>query len=318
MKDYPPNRHAFTLVELLVVVSIVGILVGLLLPAVQQVREAGRHTYCLNNIRQIGLAVQNYADSNRQIPPSRPADGFLTWTVMLMPYLEADNLHRGFDEAMPYWRQRQDVVRVSVDTYFCPSRRPAGALSTSETFGEPVGSVGDYAGNAGSDRYFEPGNLRYTGEWALFDVEVDGVFNSGYSHTNPIDPQTGGLQGRPRGRYQMKHITDGLSNTAFIGEKSVSTSYRGEPGGWGDGCIYNGNEPGTFMRLGGYGLPIRMDDSVKTPGPGAVPTFGSAHRTTCNFAMGDGSARPISETIDEEVLHKMCSRNDGGAPPLLD
>ncbi len=311
------RQQAFTLVELLVVIAIIGILVGLLLPAVQQIREAGRNTQCRNNIRQLGIAVQNYEGSKRQIPPSRAADGYLTWTVMLLPYLEANNLYRGFDELLPYFQQDAAVVKLSEGTYFCPSRRSAGEISVRETFGEPVGSVGDYAGNAGSEKYFVPGEMTYTGEWALFDVEVDGVFNSGYSHANLITPRTFRLRSRPRGRYKLADMTDGLSHTVFLGEKSVNSSHLGEPGGWGDGSIYNGNEPGTFMRLGGLGLPIQNDGDLQ-PGPGAIPTFGSAHASTCNFAFGDGSSRSISELIDEEVLQKLCSRNDGGAPPALD
>ncbi|MDG2012668.1 MAG: DUF1559 domain-containing protein [Pirellulaceae bacterium] len=318
MNNSPGRRTAFTLIELLVVIAIIGLLVGMLLPAVQQVREAARNTECLNNLRQIGMAVQNYEGARRRLPPARPADAFLTWTVTLMPYLEQDNLYRLFDARAPYGLQNPNVLRSPVSTYSCPSRRSLGELSVFETFGEPIGSVGDYAGNAGSDRYFEPGDLEYTGEWALFDVEVDGVFNSGYSHQNLIDPDTLKLKTGARGRYALRDVTDGTSHTAFIGEKSVSTIHRGEPGGWGDGSIYNGNEPGTSMRLGGIGLPIQMDGDFEPPGPGGIPTFGSAHAVTCNFTFGDGSTRGISANIEESVLQKICSRNDGGVVPVLD
>lgn len=317
MNNNTRKRYAFTLIELLVVIAIIGILVGLLLPAVQQVREASRNTHCLNNIRQIGLAIQNYHGAKRQIPPARAADGYLTWTVTLMPFIEADNLHRGFDELMPFSTQHPEIVKKPVDIYFCPSRRSSGEISVSESFGESVGSVGDYAGNAGSEKYFVPGDMTYSGEWSLFDVDVDGVFNSGYSHSNLIDSSTFRLKSGPRGRYRFNDVTDGLSSTIFVGEKSVHSSHLGEPGGWGDGCIYNGNEPGTFMRLGGHGLPIQMDGDLES-GPGAVPTFGSAHKTTCNFVFGDGSSRSISALIDDEVLHRLCSRNDGRPAPNLD
>ena len=316
-KTRKSKQKAFTLIELLVVIAIIGILIGLLMPAVQKVREASRNTHCLNNVRQIGLGVQNYYGAKRQIPPARAADGYLTWTVTIMEFIEADNLHRGFDELLPFGAQHSEVVKGSVDIYFCPSRRSSGEVSVSETLGEPIGSVGDYAGNAGSEKYFVPGNGIYSGEWSLFDVAVDGVFNSGFSHSNLIDSSTFKLKKGPRGRYRFNDMTDGLSTTIFVGEKSVHSSHLGEPGGWGDGCIYNGNEPGTFMRLGGIGLPIQMDGDIET-GPGSVPTFGSAHATTCNFVFGDGSARGISEMIDEKVLHQLCSRNDGQVTPALD
>ena len=318
MKYSTGRRTAFTLIELLVVIAVIGILIGLLLPAVQQVREAARNTECLNNLRQIGIAIQNYEGAKRRIPPSRAADAYLTWHVTLMPYLEQNNLFYSFDNLEPYGYQDPDVVQTPVSTYFCPSRREAGEVSVFESFGEPIGSVGDYAGNAGSEQFFIPGDPNYTGEWSLFDVEVDGVFNSGYSHQNPIDPDTFRLKTGPRGRYRFADITDGLSNTAFVGEKTISTLHMNEPGGWGDGCIYNGNEPGTSMRLGGIGLPITMDGDSQSPSPGSVPTFGSAHAVTCNFTLGDGSTRGISDNIAESVLHKFCSRNDGGVLPALD
>ncbi len=303
----------FTLVELLVVIAIIGILVALLLPAVQTVRESARRTDCLNRLRQIGLSVQGYYDSVRRIPPARPADGYLTWTVLIMPWQEQATLFRNFDVQASYNAQAAGVPSHSADLYFCPSRRWPGEVSESETLGEQVGAVGDYAGNAGSHVFFDFSGVGtpYTGEWALFHNEVDGVFNSGFANDNPIDPVTSKLRRRPYGRYRLKEITDGLSTTIFIGEKSVSSDHRGEPGGWADGCIYNGNEPGTFMRLGGIGLPIEADSDIDAPGPGAIPTFGSEHKITCNFVFGDGGTRGISKLIDEQVLARLCARNDG-------
>ncbi len=308
-----PRHAAFTLVELLVVIAIIGILAGLLLPAVQTVRETARRTDCLNRLRQIGLSVQAYHNSIRRLPPSRAADGYLTWTVLLMPYQEGTNLFRLFDVTAAYNAQPAGVPAKSASLYYCPSRRWPGELSQSESFGEQIGAVGDYAGNAGSHVFFDFSGIGtpYTGEWSLFHTEVDGVFNSGLAADNPIDPVTFKLRGRPLGRYRLKDITDGLSTTIFIGEKSVATTHRGEPGGWADGCIYNGNEPATFMRLGGVGLAIEPNSEIDPPGPGAIPTFGSDHKSICNFVFGDGSTRGISTLIDEQVLASLCARNDG-------
>ena len=307
------RRQAFTLVELLVVIAIIGILVGLLLPAVQTVRETARRTDCLNRVRQIGLSIEGYYQSVRRLPPSRAADGYLTWTVLVMPFQEDNNLYRLFDVTDRYAAQPAGVPSNSANLYFCPSRRWPGEVSQSESFGEQIGAVGDYAGNAGSHRFFDFGGIgtAYTGEWSLFDNEVDGVFNSGYANENPIDPMTGKLRGRPLGRYRLSEITDGLSTTIFVGEKSVDLEHRGQPGGWADGCIYNGNEPGTFMRLGGIGLGIEQDNRIGAPGPGSIPTWGSDHKLTCNFVFGDGSTRGIAKMIDEQVLANLCSRNDG-------
>jgi len=312
------HRQAFTLVELLVVIAIIGILAGLLLPAVQHVRETARRTECLNNLKQIGTAVEMYNSSKRQLPPARPADAYLAWTVQLMPYLEQDNLHREFNDRLAYEAQPKEALEASVATYFCPSRRSPGALSVSETYSTKIGSVGDYAGNAGTEKLFTPGDPKYTGEWSLYDVEVDGVFNSGFSHANVIDTATYRLKSGPRGRYKKRDITDGQSHTIYIGEKTVHPQHMGEPGGWGDGCIYNGDEPGTVMRLGGIGLPIVMDAKSDLPGPGAIPTFGSSHASACNFVFGDGSTHSVNSLVDEQVLHQLCSRNDGLTPPNLD
>lgn len=165
--------RGFTLVELLVVMAIIGILVGLLLPAVQSVRETARNTHCINNIRQLGLAVQSYHSSKRQIPPSRAADGYVTWAVLLMPYLEGDNLYRGFETQLPYSAQDAEVVQAPIEQYFCPSRRsPGDSLSNFETYGEEVGALGDYAGNAGSEKHYEFAAVgaTYTGELSLIHI----------------------------------------------------------------------------------------------------------------------------------------------------
>lgn len=310
----------FTLIELLVVMAVIGVLAGLLFPAVQSIRETARHTDCINRVRQIGLSIKSYEAAHKRIPPSRAADGYLTWCVLLMPYQEDHNLYDQLDIKAPYSMQPPAVTTLPAELYFCPSRRSSGEISLSETGGEPVGAVGDYAGNAGSNKYFDPSGIGtpYTGEWSLFHQEVDGVFNSGYAIENPIDPLTLKLRRAPTGRYRIKDISDGISHTIFIGEKSVSKDHRGEPGGWADGCIYNGNEPGTFMRLGGIGLMLEEHNDIPAPGPGAVPTFGSEHKSVVNFLFGDGSVRAISTSISGDELRRLCSRNDGEIPPKLD
>ncbi len=313
------SRRAFTLIELLVVIAIIGILVGMLLPAVQMVREASRRADCLNRLRQIGLTIHQYHDVQKSIPPSRAADGYLTWAVLLMPFMEEKNLYNDFDIRLPYADQDPDVVQQGAYLYYCPSRRFPNVLSKFETGGEPIGSIGDYAGNAGSNLYYQlDDGSGYSGEWALFDTEVDGVFNSGFANQNPINGSTGELIKGSRGRYKFRNVTDGLSSTIFVGEKAVSIDHEREPGGWGDGCIYNGNEPGTFMRLGGIGLPIQQSNEIAGPGPGSIPTFGSSHPVVCNFVFGDGNTRGISHTISQDVLRRLCSRNDGESIPVLD
>jgi prepilin-type N-terminal cleavage/methylation domain-containing protein len=298
-------RAGFTLVELLVVIAIIGILMSILLPAVQAVRESARRTRCKNNLYQIGIATTNYHDSFGRLPPSRPADGFLTWYVLVMPFIEENSLYHRFDIQAPYAAQDPDALKVNVATFHCTSRRVDGT-SIFESTGEPVGAVGDYVGNAGSSDDF------LSGEWALFDIDVDGVMNSGYAVDNPV--VAGRLARAPQGRYGLNAINDGTSHTFLIGEKAINLDHVGEPGGWGDGSIYNGNEPAACMRLGGIGLPLATNQEFPAPGPGTIPVFGSAHPAVVNFVFVDGHVGSIPESIDELSLRRLCSRRDGEPP----
>src|SRR5262245_2029090 len=111
------SRSAFTLVELLVVIAIIGILIALLLPAVQAARESARRTQCSNNLKQIGLAIQSYHDNTKYLPPSRIADHWATWAVLILPYMEQESLYEQWDIAQQYYQQSQTVRTGSVPAY---------------------------------------------------------------------------------------------------------------------------------------------------------------------------------------------------------
>ena len=294
------KKHGFTLVELLVTIAIIGILIGMLLPAVQMVREAARRTACVNNLKQIGLAIQNYHGSRGRIPPARGADGFLGWPVYLMPELEQANLYDQYDLTRRYAEQDPELVKRPIPTMFCPSRRNSYKVARSDGEGVPVGATGDYAGNAGTDQFWKDD------AWAQFEAPTDGVFSSGLAMDNEV--VDGLLVKGGVGRYKFRDIVDGQSNTIFIGEKGLHVQHLGEDGGWGDNSIYNGDQPFAIMRLGG--LDIRMEHST-TSYTGLVPSFGSFHPGVCNFVLGDGSVKILAVDIERETYRRFCSRNDG-------
>lgn len=128
--------NGFTLVELLVVIAIIGILIAMLLPAVQTVREAARRTHCLNNLRQIGLATMMFHDANNAFPPARTAqsnqvlpllaaNGPESWFARILPFMEQNNLYREWDFTQPYEDQPNVALATPIDLFMCPSRRTA-------------------------------------------------------------------------------------------------------------------------------------------------------------------------------------------------
>ena len=120
---------------------------------------------------------------------------------------------------------------------------------------------------------------------AGFTTPTDGVFSSGLARDNPVDG-SGRLIKGPIGRYSFIDMAkDGLSNTLFIGEKAVDSKNERRPGGWGDGSIYNGEQPNVAMRLGGFGVGIARAKKIGSSN-GAIPLFGSYHPSTTNFYHG--------------------------------
>jgi prepilin-type N-terminal cleavage/methylation domain-containing protein len=149
------KRKAFTLIELLVVIAVISVLIGLLLPAVQRAREAANRISCANNLKQIGLAMHQHEVALGYYPPNALARGKATWAVLLLPYLEQDNLFRTWNLSLSYFEQAPVARQTAVKTYFCPSRRatpgsPPLSVSGDVHPDDPSethypGALGDYA-----------------------------------------------------------------------------------------------------------------------------------------------------------------------------
>src|SRR6185295_14145604 len=149
-------RPGFTLIELLVVIAIIAILIALLLPAVQQAREAARRGQCRNNLKQIGLAIQNFHEVKGTLPSSRLGPQHASWFVQILPYIDQATLYKQWNLNETYYLQPAAARTTSVPMFYCPSRR-ASMLSTQfeiSSTGLPdmqqyPGALGDYAANGG-------------------------------------------------------------------------------------------------------------------------------------------------------------------------
>jgi prepilin-type N-terminal cleavage/methylation domain-containing protein len=136
------HRRAFTLIELLAVMAIISVLIGLLLPAVQKVREAANRLSCANNLHQIGLAMHHYHGIHGSLPGNKLGGGKATWAVLILPQMEQDNLYSQWDTGKSYVLQSAAARQAGVPNYFCPSRRTARTAGLSLAGDTPDGLIG--------------------------------------------------------------------------------------------------------------------------------------------------------------------------------
>jgi prepilin-type N-terminal cleavage/methylation domain-containing protein len=290
-------RAGFTLVELLVVIAIIGILVALLLPAIQAAREAARRSQCNNNLKQIGIGLQNYHDTYKTFPSGGMSAGNrLSWHVLLLPFIERKALQdkvnfnansgNGYDVAAAA-PPNNDITTDLVATYLCPS---APGTKQFENGSTTVYTV-HYYGIMGPK-----GTNPATGAAYSWDNSVAG--HGGFA--------TQGVLLR-RDAVGMRDVTDGTSNTFLVGELSWSKTPSGVDNPsyrrWFRGC--DGSACGGNKNI--------LDGLKVSPYNGSNNfndvSFGSEHPGGCLFVLVDGAIKYVSENVDLTVYKSTASRD---------
>jgi len=295
-------RRAFTLVELLVVIAIIGILVALLLPAVQAAREAGRRSSCQNNLRQLGLGLQNFNDTYHYLPPggedqvlpvpnnNAAAFSGTSWLVHILPFVEQTNIYNLYNRQLPYNNAANLAVgNMRIPVYHCPS----GTQVLSGNSSEAANSITNF-----STHYYGVMGPTGTGLNAIAYNQVNGGTNSAYSTHGGLGYYTnGGI------RVRLADLKDGTSNTIVVAERSYE-----EPAGT--------NSYRTWVRgcAGGCGAAKNVTNPINSTVYNGSNnfndiSFGSDHPGGAQFGLGDASVRFVTQSIDLNVYKGLASRN---------
>jgi prepilin-type N-terminal cleavage/methylation domain-containing protein len=291
--------RGFTLVELLVVIAIIGILIALLLPAVQAAREAARRSSCTNNMKQIGLAMHNYHDTNQRLPFGTHHLNRWGWPPRMLSFIEGTAEFNQYDFKLASWQNNNFALIKAIHRGFlCPSDSLAERITTEENFATGAGgdwrvSQCDYAACIGD--YI---NSTGVGANPAYGNSPGGVF--------PYEVR--GMIGRWGWAARFGDVPDGLSNTILLGEcigaLCITQSF-------GTQCWGTTSHPINFMNQSLIDNPPswepmnpRWDESIG---------FRSMHSGGANFCLGDASVRMLNDSIDGAVYRAMASRMGGEA-----
>jgi prepilin-type N-terminal cleavage/methylation domain-containing protein/prepilin-type processing-associated H-X9-DG protein len=344
-------RPGFTLIELLVVIAIIAVLIGLLLPAVQKVREAANRMKCANNMKQMGIALHNYHDTNLTFPPGHThthatngEPGKTTWGLCLLPYIEQDNLYKLYDfnvlqtnklaQAAP---NNVKVIQTSVPTYLCPSDPNTSRLEVPGTGSQfqamtPL-ATSSYKAVSGASGYgFSPAS---TVAGRFFDLSAlatepeppaNGVFDPVLNHPPPSswrgllhvyhETQLAGVvRGFVRSCERVASITDGTSNTAAIGEYHTRTAYTSGRAYW--GYARNQYSLSSAFIMAATRVPdgFECERLTGTLTPACIRTNSSFHSGGFNTVFCDGSVRFIQANIDGRIWMALATIAGGEVLP---
>jgi prepilin-type N-terminal cleavage/methylation domain-containing protein/prepilin-type processing-associated H-X9-DG protein len=339
-KGLRPGGRGFTIIEILVVVAVIGLLIALLLPAVQAVRESARRTTCTNHLKQLALATKNFvdADPRKMYPPSyvgiettNVKRNGSTWAALLMPYLDFPAYAAAIPPNRPWGTTSGgDLKSMVVPWFFCPSRRGAmrppgggvpGTLDFAAQTAVDPGSCTDYAGNAGTNCQLASGYATCL-VWGAAANQPNGVFLPGEITARQnagTNNETWGWSGRLT--TTSLETADGATNTILFGEKYASPDHLGEPGGaetefdltagprYADGDAFDARYPWQFVRYG----TILTNSSASNPDANLNRHWGSNHSDVVNFAFCDGRVRNLTTRVDVTVLARLLDRKDGKA-----
>ena len=320
------GRSGFTLIELLVVIAIIGVLVGLLLPAVQQAREAARRSSCANNLKQVGLAVHNFHDAYKKLPPTSAGYEKLPWTGLLLPYMElttiydritlSDNVTAGSNSILT-------TAESAVGQYVCPTRsRPRVITTLTNAMNGPVSDYAvtvwfDTTGNingGGADHFWDAIKGANTPVAASWQGGADTSASRTFSALKVTK-----TMGKIVSRTSLKDVTDGTSKTVMIGEKALPSSM---PSGC---CSWTAHEVGMYdnrttwkeVSVARSMRKVLTKTADYTPSE-ATAGFGSWHPGVCHFLFVDGAVRALSNDTSTAVLGQIAKYADGQPTGAID